>query len=214
MVVCKSCFKYISETRYYDFGSKGAYHSKCMKCVICGSEANFDSRYLFYDKGICAGCFDGRKQEAKEIGNSQLSLSCTFEAMVGTAGSFFRLIVSIPPTFKQTVISDMVKLAFAKMRMNEDVRSAVYQTQAISEWFNPALNIEEFQNIFTEILLGSNDSALKKSSGGTSFRFNYFRTTNIYDGRAVWRCIYCSGDFDTESAVKAHEMANRLAEQP
>lgn len=214
MVVCKSCFKYISETRYYDFGSQGAYHSKCMKCVICGSEANFDSRYLFYGKGICASCFDLRNQEAKEIGNSQLSITCNFESMTGTAGSFFRLIVDVPPTLKPVAVADLVKLTFAKMNVGESVHSAVYETRAIFEWFERVLNREDFQNSLTEALLARKDSDIILAAPARAFRYNYFRTTNIYDGSAVWRCIYCTADFDTESAVRTHEVANQFLEQP
>ncbi len=33
----------------------------------------------------------------------------------------------------------------------------------------------------------------------------FFQTTNHYDGKAVWRCISCGADFETEEAVKRHQ---------
>ena len=33
----------------------------------------------------------------------------------------------------------------------------------------------------------------------------YFHTFNVYDGRAIWRCINCGSDFHSEQEVKRHQ---------
>ncbi len=199
---------------YYDFGEAGIFCLACMKCSVCGSEPNFDSRLLAYGKPICGTCYNGRKQEKRStISMDGLEVSYDYESIVGQGAGFFKLIFTIPENVNMNAIAELIKMSFDKMNLNNDKHLSYEEHKLIFTWFNVSMNIDAFHQTLSDIVIGKNLRDYEVvSSGRAVYRYDYFLTTNLYDGTAVWRCIICGGDFDSESQVQSHQVSKHRSE--